>query len=160
MRGFVVCLLVLLNVPAAWAAKLQVEADQMQVDGAAQKALFSGHVQLRRGAFELNCDKLETEYKGGFSMLENAVASGNVKMTNGDVRGSANRALLNNRNESVTLIGDAEIEDAAGQIHAERISHHIDSGRSEIESAAAQGGEGRVNMRIDTEKMPKSGKAK
>ncbi len=157
MRWLLMISLLFLPLQAAWAAKLTIESEQAEVRGKQQQAIFTGNVKLRRDVFELHCDRLESQYKNGFSELEHATASGNVKIVNGEVRGSSERALLDNEGGKVTLIGHAELEDATGVVRGERIIHNLVSGRSQVEGSAAQGSDERVRITIDTEKLPEGG---
>jgi len=129
------------------AATLTIQSDHLDVWDDKQQALFTGNVHLVRDDFELFCDSLRAFYKsdkegGG---IDHALAIGHVRLRQGDKKGSADRALINNRKQVVTLQGHAVMEQQGGRIEGDIIVHDIAAKTTEVR----QGKDGRVRLRID-----------
>ncbi len=133
--------------PVAHAATLTIQSDHLDVWDDKQQALFTGSVHLVRDDFELFSDSLRAFYKsekegGG---IDHALAIGHVRLLQGGKRGSADRALINNRKQIVTLKGHAVMEQEGGRIEGDIIVHDIVAKTTEVR----QGKNGRVRLRID-----------
>jgi len=134
----------LAGIHPAWAGPVTVEADHLDIWHDKQQALFAGHVHLKRDDFELFCDKLRAFYAEG-SGIDHAVATGHVRMQQGDKHGHADKAELDNKRQILTLTGHAVMEQPGGRIEGDTIIHNIDKKTTEVR----QGKNGRVKLRID-----------
>ena len=126
-----------------------ITADRLAVDDRAQRARFSGHVVLVRGAFRLECPVLVAHYakREGRLAFVRAEAEGGVRFADPRARGRADRAVYEADREHVVLMGHAVVEREGGRIEGERIVHSLATGRTE----AAPPPGGRVRVRIDGE---------
>ena len=136
--------IVFLGAHAAWAGPLTVQADHLDIWHSKQQALFTGKVHLIRDDFELFCDKLRAFYTEGGG-IERAEATGHVRMQQGDKRGHADKADLDNQRQILTLTGHAVMEQPGGHIEGETIIHDIQKKTTEVR----QGKHERVKLRID-----------
>ncbi len=152
--AFVLAVLVAGACPA-WAGPVTILADHLDVWNNKKQALFTGNVYLKRDDLELFCDKLRVFYteKNG---IEHAVAKGHVRIRQGDKRGHADKAELDNQRQILTLTGHAVMEQPGGRIEGETIIYHIQQRTTEV----LQGKGERVKMSIDENSSRKtSGKA-
>jgi lipopolysaccharide export system protein LptA len=135
----------------AMAATITIQSNHLDIWENKQQALFSGNVHLVREDFELFCDKLRTFYKtakegGG---IDHALATGHVRMIQGDKQGTADSAVIDNRKQLVTLSGHAVMEQSGGRVTGETIVHNMVTKTTEV----TRGENGRVKLRIDDNKM-------
>jgi len=131
----------------ALATTLTVKSDHLDIWEAKQEALFSGSVHLVRADFELFSDSLRVFYRsskdgGG---IDHALATGHVRIIQGDKEGSSDSAIIDNRKQLVTLRGNAVMVQEGGRVEGESIVHNMASKTTEVR----QGEGGRVTLRID-----------
>ena len=139
----------------AWAATVTVQSDHLDIWEKKQEALFVGRVHLVREDFELFCDSLRAFYKKGSEGggIDHALATGHVRMIQGEKKGTSDSAVIDNSRQIVTLRGNAEMEQEGGVVTGEIIVHHLNSKSTEV----LQGENGRVTLRIDDQKMDADG---
>jgi len=144
-------LMVMAGVHPAWAGSVTVQADHLDIWHDRQQALFAGHVHLKRDDFELFCDKLRVFYAEGGG-IDRGVATGHVRMRQGDKHGHADRAELDNKRQILTLTGHAVMEQTGGRIEGETIIHHIREKTTEVRKGKGE----RVKLRIDAASVDKA----
>ncbi len=129
------------------AAPMRIEADAMHLAHARRTAVFTGHVRLVRGDFQLDCDRLVARYlaSGG---IETARAEGHVRIRQGEARGRADRALLDEKAGVVKLMDHAVLEQTGRRIEGDLIVHDINAGETEVLPGKA-GGDSRARMIIE-----------
>lgn len=132
----------------AWAGPLHVQAEKLEVLHAKQQAIFTGDVLLTRDDFWLRCDRLLAYYQEQGGGLERAEAFGHVRLQQGDKDGTAERAILDQRANTLTLIGHAVMEQAGGRVSGEIIVHDLTHRRTEIKPGKG----GRVKLHLESEK--------
>lgn len=145
------------------AATITIQSDHLDIWEGKHQALFTGHVHLVREDFELFCDKLRAFYrtgKGGGG-IDHAVATGHVRMIQGDKHGTADAAVIDNRKQLVTLRGHAVMEQGSSRVAGDTIVHNMITKTTEV----IRGKTGRVKLRIDDKRAgaansltPKKGK--
>ena len=146
----------------AWAGAMQIESSKMIFYHKKNMAEFTGNVQVRRDGFSMNCDRMVVYYREGESgELDYVDAFGHVSMAQGEKKGFADKARLNQRENTLTLTGNAVLEQPGGRITGETITHHISSEQTEVQPAKG----GRTRMIIETGDkadsiLPETGKAK
>jgi len=144
--------LMLVGVPMhAMATTVTVQSDHLDIWENKQEALFTGKVHLVREDFELYCDSLRAFYLTGSagSGIDHALATGNVRMIQGDKQGTSDSAVIDNRKQIVTLRGNAEMVQEGGRVSGETIVHNLSAKTTEV----TQGKNGRVSLRIDEKTM-------
>jgi len=145
----VLAVLLLLSATAQ-AATVTIQSDHLDIWHDKQQALFVGNVHLVRDDFELFCDSLRAFYKsekdgGG---IDHALAIGHVRLLQGDKKGTADRAIIDNNKQIITLKGHAVMQQVGGRIEGDIIVHDMVSKTTEVR----QGKHGRVHLRIDDKK--------
>ncbi len=128
---------------------LTIEADRLHLEHGPRLAVFTGHVHLTRGDFELFCDRLTAHY-GARSRISDALAEGSVRIRQGDVTGTAAKARYDAAADQVELVGEAVLIRPGGRVEGERIVHALSEKQTEV--APADGG--RARMVIDEENAP------
>jgi len=141
---FVCSLFAAVNVQAA---TVTVQSDHLDIWEQKNEALFTGQVHLLREDFELFSDSLRVFYNKGEQGggIDHALATGHVRMIQGDKKGSADSAVIDNKHQLVTLKGHAVMEQAGGRVEGETIVHDMAAKTTEVR----QGAGGRVRLRID-----------
>lgn len=137
----------LFSTAACAAESVRIESDSLAVTHQKKRADFRGNVHLTRGDFKLQCDRLVAYYKeqaGG--ELDHAEAFGHVKMSQGEKRGAGDTAIYLQKEGVLTLIGNAEMEEPGRVVRGEKIVHHLESTRTEVQQSEDGG---RVRLSID-----------
>lgn len=130
-----------------WAGSMQVEAGKMIFFHKENRVEFINNVQVERDNFIMNCDRLVVNYSEGENTeMEFADAFGHVIMTQGDKKGYADTARLDQKNNILTLKGNAIMEQPGGRIEGETITHNMASEKTEIQPVKG----GRTHMTIET----------
>jgi lipopolysaccharide transport protein LptA len=129
-----------------WAGSMQIDAARMEILQKSNLVTFSGNVHLKRDDFVLYCDRLEARYGQDKSQLESAEAFGHVKILQGENTGRADKAKLDQKQNKITLIGNAVLEQPGGRIQGETIIHDLTRKRTEVFPVKG----GKVRMTIET----------
>ncbi len=106
-----------------WAGTIQVESGKMILLHKSNQVEFTQSVHLTRDAFELFSDRLVAYYND--NDLERAEAFGNIKLKQGEVTGSADKAVLNQKDNTLTLIGHALLEQHGNRLEGDKIIHDL-----------------------------------
>jgi len=135
------------------AGPTRIQSESLVIDHQNNRAEFKGAVRLQRDGFELRSDRLVVLYRErGNGELERAEAYGNVVMRQGEKHGVADRAIYNQREGMLILMGGASVEDASGMVRGEKLIHYLDS----RQTVAEQGGSGgRARLRLEEEQVDK-----
>jgi lipopolysaccharide export system protein LptA len=130
-----------------WAGTMQIEAEKMIFFHKENKAEFTSNVQVKRDEFIMNCDRLVVNYsKGEKSQMESVDAYGHVTMAQGDRKGRADTARLDQKKNILTLKGNAVLEQPGARIVGETIIHNMSSEKTEVRPVKG----GRTHMTIET----------
>jgi len=135
------------------AGPTRIKSESLVIDHQKNRAEFRGAVRLQRDGFELQSDRLVVLYREqGNGELERAEAYGHVVMQQGDKHGVADRAIYNQKEAILILMGGASVEDASGMVRGEKLIHHLDSRKTVAEQGESGG---RVRLRLDEEQVDK-----
>nr|WP_241697810.1 LptA/OstA family protein [Mariprofundus sp. NF] len=132
-----------------WAGPVEIESDKMVFMHKTERAEFINRVHLKRDDFELYCDKLVAYYKD--NQLDHAVATGHIRLSQKKITGRSDKAILDQKNNILTLIGNAVLEQPGGRIEGETITHNMN--REETSVQPVKGG--RTHMTIDADESEK-----
>ncbi|GAV20366.1 lipopolysaccharide export system protein LptA [Mariprofundus micogutta] len=150
-------LLLILSSGSALAGPVEIESGKMTFFHKTSQAEFIGKVQLTRDDFQLHCDKLIAYYKN--NQLDHAEAFGNIKLKQGKITGSSNKAVLDQVKGKLTLIGNASLQQQGSRIQGETIIHYINQEKTIVQPKAG----GRTHMVIESDQngsTPMSGGSK
>ena len=140
----VISIMAMLASPAL-AGPLQIESNRLEVRHDSHLAIFTGNVHLTRDDLELWSNKLVAYYESDSSDIEKAEAFGEVRIRKAERHGTSDKAVMDNRKQTITLIGNARMEEESGWVQGSIIVHDIENNHTEV----LQGETGRVKMRID-----------
>jgi len=130
-----------------WAGTMQIEAEKMIFQHKDNKAEFTSNVQVKRDGFIMNCDRLVVNYSEGENpQVEFVDAFGHVTMVQGERKGHADTARLDQKKNTLTLKGNAVLEQPGGRIEGETIIHNMSSEKTEVHPVKG----GRTHMTIET----------
>ena len=144
LRRFI--LLAVLLLPAhLWAGTVEIEAEKMTVLHQNSQVIFTGHVHLQRDDFELFSDRLVAYYTE--HDLQRAEAFGHIKLHQGDVTGTADKAILDQQQNTLTLTGNAVLQQQGSRIEGEQIVHDMKHEKTIVLPAK----DGRTHMTIESD---------
>jgi len=127
-----------------WAGTVNIEAEKMTVYHKKDQVIFTTKVHLTRQDFELYCDRLIVYYTD--KNLDRAEAFGHIRMLHGKARGTSDKAVLNQRKNTVTLIGNAVLVQDGNRIEGETITHDMTKDKTVVLPAKG----GRTHMTIES----------
>lgn len=129
------------------AAPMEIESSKMTFLHKIERAEFVEKVHVKRDDFELYCDRLLAYYKN--NKLDRAEAFGHIKLIQKDVTGTSDKAILDQKNNKITLIGNAVLEQAGGRVEGETIVHDMNLEKTVVHPAKG----GRTHMTIESDEM-------
>ncbi len=129
----------------SWAGSIQIEAGKLVFFHKTNQAEFTKDVHLTRDTFELFADRLMAYYSG--SELERAEAFGNIRLSQDDVHGIADKAILDQKKNILTLIGHAVLIQKGSRLEGEKIVHDMTQDITTVTPTAG----GRTHMTIESE---------
>ncbi|OIO67267.1 MAG: lipopolysaccharide transport periplasmic protein LptA [Zetaproteobacteria bacterium CG1_02_53_45] len=138
-------LLLALTSSVAWAGPVEIESGKMTFSHKTGQAEFTRDVVLTRDEFNLQCDRLITYYKN--NQLDHADAFGHIKIRQGKITGSADKAVLDQGKGKLTLIGNAVLQQQGSRVQGETITHFIDQEKTIVQPKAG----GRTRMIIESD---------
>jgi lipopolysaccharide export system protein LptA len=131
--------------------KIQAEKGTLRSIPGGWETVFGKNVRVKQGDVTLTCDRLTVEYvekKGRADRQErqkdpignvpnNAdiktiVASGNVKIVQGDRRAFAGKAVYDNAARTITLTGEPRLWQGGNTVTSETIIMYLDQKRTEF----------------------------
>ena len=128
-----------------WAGAMEIESQKMVFLHKSEQAEFINNVHLTRDDFELRCDRLIAYYKN--NKLDRAEAFGDIQLVQKNVTGRSERAILDQKNNTLTLIGNAVLEQAGSRVEGEKIVHDMGKERTVVQPSKG----GRTHMTIETD---------
>ena len=142
----ILAIVVLFLIPTQlWAGAMEIESDKMVFLHKIERAEFINKVHLKRDDFELWCDRLFAYYKN--NELDRAEAFGHVRLVQKDITGSSEKAILDQKNNILTLIGHAVLEQAGNRIEGETIIHDMTREKTVVQPDKG----GRTHMTIESD---------
>jgi len=127
-----------------WAETVHIEAGKMTVYHKKNQVIFTQQVHLTRQDFELYCDRLVVYYTD--KDLDRAEAFGNIRLLHGKARGRSDKAVLNQSKNTLTLIGNAVLEQDGNRVEGEKIIHDMNKDKTVVLPAKG----GRTHMTIES----------
>ncbi|MDX8389356.1 MAG: lipopolysaccharide transport periplasmic protein LptA [Mariprofundaceae bacterium] len=144
-------ILICFIMPATWiyAEPITVQADRLEVQHNQHRAIFQGHVHLVRDDLELFSQKLEVYYHEQKEGIQQAMASGNVRIKQEELSGHADNATLDNTTQKLILSGNAVMNHPDGKMRGDHIEYHLDSRTIRVSSDPAS--KTRVHLHVNEE---------
>ena len=135
-------------------APVDVAADRIEVQDRADRAIFTGNVEVRQGSLNLSTARLTVSYanQGGIE-IERLEASGGVVLRSPSETARSRFAIYDLNRRLVTMIGDVTLTRGPSHVQGGRLVLDLDSGRAVMDGGAAgtpgvEGSGGRVTGRF------------
>jgi len=141
-------------------APVDVEADRIEVQDRADRALFTGNVRVRQGDLALDAARLTVAYAsaGGGTQIQRIDASGGVTVRSPSETATGSFAIYDLNRRLITMLGGVTLVRAGNQVRGGRLVIDLNSGRATVDGSAvngaAGGGGGRVTGRFTVPQRP------
>ena len=116
---------------------ISIQSDSLALDYKQNAVRFSGHVHATQADGALTSNMLNVKYGKNFHEVENMVADGNVRISQGLRWCTSDHANLDQQQHTIVLTGAPICHDARDQIAGTRITVHLDTGKSDVQGAKA-----------------------
>lgn len=116
---------------------LEIQALRSTWDLKARVARFEGGVKVVRGGVELRCDTLEVRYADA-DRIDRVVATGNVRVRQGERRATADTAELVGATGEITLAGAPHLFEGPNELVGSRIVLWLDDERATCEGEGVE----------------------
>lgn len=130
-------------------APVDVEADRIEVQDRADRAVFSGNVRARQADLNLAAQRITVAYSGdaagGSPQIQRLDASGGVVVTSPSEVARGNYAIYDLNRRLITMIGGVVLTRGANTVRGQRLVMDLASGRTTLDGSsggAATGGAG------------------
>jgi len=145
MIRFFFSLMLALSPTILWAGTVQIESEKLTIMHKSNQAIFTDHVHITRDDFELFCDRLVAYYNE--HELDRAEAFGHIILHQKDVKGTSDKAILNQHDNTMTLIGHAVLEQKGSRVEGETIVHNMKQEQTTVFPVKG----GRTHMTIESD---------
>jgi lipopolysaccharide export system protein LptA len=125
-------------------APVDVDADRIEVQDRADRAIFSGNVKVRQGGLSLDAARLTVAYSraGGGPQIQRIDASGGVSVRSASESATGSFAIYDLNRRLITMIGGVTLNQGANVVRGGRLVIDLNSGRSVIDGSAVGGNPG------------------
>jgi len=141
-------------------APVDVAADRIEVQDRADRAIFSGNVDVRQGSLRLNSQRLTVAYSntGGIE-IRRLEASGGVTLRSPSETAQSQFAIYDLDQRLVTMIGGVTLTRGANHVEGARLVLDLDTGRAVMDGGTpgapgTQSNGGRVTGRFTVPRRP------
>jgi lipopolysaccharide export system protein LptA len=113
---------------------IEITSEKLDFDYKNRRTVFRGNVDVVQGEVRLQSDVLTVDYAqvGDKQELKEVTADGHVTVTQGPKKATGNHAVFSQSNRTVTLTGNAVLEEGSNQVNGDRIVVHPDESRMEV----------------------------
>jgi lipopolysaccharide export system protein LptA len=127
-------------------APVDVEADRIEVQDRADRAIFSGNVRVDQGDLALTASRLTVAYANrqgaGGVQIERLDAAGGVTVRSPSETARGQFAIYDLNRRQITMLGGVTLEQGANVVRGGRLVIDLDSGRAVVDGAAVGGAPG------------------
>ena len=133
-------------------APVDVAADRIEVQDRADRAIFSGRVEVRQGDLQLSTARLTVSYASASGIeIQRLEASGGVTLRGPGETARSRFAIYDLDRRIVTMIGGVSLVRGSSQVEGGRLVLDLESGRAVMDGGAGGPGaspSGRVSGRF------------
>jgi len=130
-------------------APVDVASDRIEVQDRADRAIFSGNVEVRQGNLRLNSSRLTVAYADtGGIQIQRLEASGGVTLRSPTETARGQFAIYDIDRRIVTMIGGVSLDRGANHIQGGRLVLDLTTGRAVMDGGATRSDGGRVTGRF------------
>lgn len=116
---------------------INIQSDTLSLDYKGKAVLFTGHVHAVQADSQLTSDSLHVNYEQNFKDVKDMTAEGNVRISQGTKWATSDHAVMNQKIQTVVMTGNPVVHDGSDVITGDRITVHLDTGKSVVEHAHA-----------------------
>jgi lipopolysaccharide export system protein LptA len=123
-------------------APVDVSADRIEVQDRADRAVFSGNVQVTQSGLAMSAGRVTVAYagKGGGGVdIQRIDASGGVTVKSASETARGNIAIYDLNRRLITMIGGVTLTQGTNRVSGGRLVIDLSSGRSVIDGGGAPG---------------------
>ena len=124
-------------------APVDVEADRIEVQDRADRAIFSGNVRVRQAGLALDSQRVTVAYAGaatgGNVQIQRLDASGGVVVRSAGETARGDFAIYDLNRRQITMLGNVVLDQGVNHLRGGRLVYDLDSGRASVDGAAAGG---------------------
>lgn len=118
-------------------APVDVAADRIEVQDRADRAIFSGNVQVRQARLRLDAARITVAYSSaGGLQLQRLDASGGVTLTSPSETARSQFAIYDIDRRLITMIGGVTLTRGDSRVAGGRLVLDLDSGRAVMDGSA------------------------
>ncbi len=118
-------------------APVDVDADRIEVQDRADRAVFAGNVRARQGNLTLSTARLTLAYTSGDGIqIRRLDASGGVVVTSPSETARGNFAVYDLDRKLITLVGDVRLARQGSTINGSRLLIDLNTGRAVMDGGA------------------------
>jgi lipopolysaccharide export system protein LptA len=132
-------------------APIEVDADRIEVQDRADRAIFAGNVKVRQASLSLDTERLTVAYSSSGSIqIRRLDAAGGVVVRSPSETARGNFGIYDLDKKLITLVGDVQLRRAGSQVMGSRLVIDLQSGRAVIDGGPPGVGQngGRVTGRF------------
>lgn len=138
-------------------APIDVDAARIEIQDAANQAVFSGAVIIKQGQLTLNADSVKVLYtrtNGSDPEMQRLDARGNVRLVSPTERATGNTGIYDVSGKIITLVGNVTLDRGGSSLKGQRLVLNLVTGTTSFDgrgggTAAAPGTQGgRVSGRF------------
>jgi lipopolysaccharide export system protein LptA len=119
-------------------APVDVAADRIEVQDRADRAIFSGNVEVRQGALQLSTTRLTVAYaNAGGIEIKRLEATGGVLLRSPSETARSQYAIYDLDQRLVTMIGGVTLIRGESRVQGGRLVLDLDSGRAVLDGGTA-----------------------
>lgn len=128
-------------------APINLNADHIELQDKANRALFSGNVVVKQAEMTLNAQRMTVSYAGQISTgaspeAQRIDASGGVTVTRPTQSARGNFAVYDLKKGVITMLGAVTLIQAGNTVNGGRLTINLDTGRAIIDGSSVGGGGG------------------
>ena len=126
-------------------APINLNADHIELQDKANRALFTGNVVVKQAEMTLNAQRMTVSYAGQISTgaspeAQRIDASGGVVVTRPTQTARSNFAVYDLKKGVITMLGAVTLIQAGNTVNGGRLTINLDSGRAIIDGSSVGGG--------------------
>ena len=129
---------------------VDVAADRIEIQDRADRAIFSGNVQVQQAGLSMSAARLTVAYAnnaGSGVDIERLDASGGVVVRSNSETARGDFAVYDLNRRIITMIGGVELNQRGNQVRGGRLVIDLNSGRAVVDGSAV-GGNGASGGRV------------
>ncbi len=120
-------------------APVDVAADRIEVQDRADRAIFSGNVQVKQASLTLNAARLTVAYSdAGGIQIQRLDASGGVTVRSPSETARGQYAIYDLNSRLITLLGGVTLTRGESQVRGGRLVLDLNSGRAVMDGGGAR----------------------